>query len=106
MRRREFLTGVAGAAVLPIPGGGAFRFLFALRKAIRIKRRNGELGVALGEKFEFALNRRVLFNGRRVTVANHVRDEVKPPWWRNALDWILENWQVILKVLLTLVALI
>lgn len=100
--RREFLAGVA---ILPIPFGRQFRFLAALKRAIRIKRESGELGVE-GDRFEFALRRRVRHNGRLATVARHVQDEVDPPWWRNVLDWILENWDTILKTLLTLVALL
>lgn len=106
MKRREFLAGVAGAAILPIPFGRQFRFLVALRKAIRIKRRDGELGVERGQKIESALNQNVEYNGCRAPVAKHVMDELDPPWWRNILQWILENWQTVLRVLLTFVALL
>jgi hypothetical protein len=106
MQRRQFLAGVAGAAVLPIPFGRQFVFRNALRKAVRIKQQAGELGAKQGELFESILNKFVKRNGRVATVARHVRDEVNPPWWRNVLTWILENWETILKVLLTLVALL
>lgn len=109
MKRREFLAGVAGAApalAFPVPFGRPIRFAVALQRAIRIKREAGELGAMDAERCEFALGRRVRHNGRVASVARHVQDEVDPPWWRNILTWILENWEIILKVLLTFVALL
>ena len=103
IQRREFLAGVA---ILPLPFGREFRFMTALRRAIRLKQREGAFSAAEGAQFEAALGQRVNYNGRSRQIARHIRDEVDPPWWRNIFDWILENWEVILKVLLTLVALI
>lgn len=107
-RRREFLAGVAALPLVGTSIAGPFRrgrFARALEIVVNEKVRAGELVVPAG-----ALNRRVRYRGRVATAGNHVYDETKPPWYvttfKALVQWVRENWDVILKILVTVLPLI
>jgi len=108
MKRREFVAGVAALPALNMPFAGPFRrsrFATALEVVLSEKVRAGEVKIPVT-----SLNQRVVRQGRAATVADFVFDDVEPPWYVLIMDtlceWIRENWDTILKVLLTILSLV
>lgn len=107
MNRREFLgSGVTAgfatsSSLLP---GGRLRFRLALRRAIDIKLKGSEQAARISRSLMQAVN----VDGHEALVVDHVYDDpsVVVPFWRNILNWILENWELILKILLTLITIL
>lgn len=102
-QRRDFLAGVAALPLVGTPVAGPFRrrrFAAALGVVVNEKVREGEIVIPVT-----ALKERVEYRGRAATVGDHVFDEVELPWyylaWEAICQWIRENWDVILKFLLT-----
>jgi len=75
-----------GFIVLPITR--RLRFKQALRKAIAEKE-----GIAGSKKFA-------------PVSSDSVFQKLDVPWWRNIFEWLLENWETVLKVLVSLLMLL
>jgi hypothetical protein len=97
------------AAALPLlPFAGSLRrkrFASALSIVMSEKKRAREIIIPVT-----SLRKHVVCNGRAAAVADHLYDQVNPPWWKLTFDWLVEwireNWDVIFKVLLTLLSLL
>lgn len=91
IERRDFIVG-SSAFLLP---GKRWRFRSALRRAIEIK------------GMRVALDQRIVVDGSVATISDHTFRKVEQdvPFF-NILTWILENWELVLKLLLFFIAIL
>lgn len=123
MKRRTFITTIMACGLAATPAAAAvyrgpfyrLRFRKALKRVIREKRaearkkrKEGEITAAQYDTLVAGFDKKVAYNGRVATVADHVMDEldVELSWWESIYNWIIENWDEILAILLKLVPLL
>lgn len=121
MDRRTAVGAISGLFIVPNFTIGRMRFRYAYRKALWQQRVAGKITPKQHRRYWLAAMNyeRYFYKKKRGTFIGHLERECQEvarasgaflddlsDWWNRLVAWMVENWDVVMKVLLTLVVLL